>query len=405
MEALGRSVIDAVDTEAPGSELSVFDDGWGVRHDTAARYGGIRLEHVGVRQSRRWHRPESWAQIRVAQAFGGLRNPAAMRLATADAVLDISGGDSFTDMYGPKRFRHISAPKQAALRARRPLVLLPQTYGPFSAGESRQTAARFVRSAALAYARDTESYHRLLELGGEYSSHLRDGVDVAFALRARRPNSGPADAIDAASEEVLAGVNVSGLLCGPTAASRFGLAGDYLATMTELVQRLVNADAMVMLVPHVHVNSAGESDIVAIDLLRRALPASTRSRTLVAPPDWDAAQLKWAISRCAWLAGSRMHATIAALSSGVPAAAYAYSDKTLGVFQTCGSGDQVVDARTATGSVAVMAMMHSFEGRDRTALVLSARVAAVVDRARGQLTEILAAVASWRGQDTWSART
>ncbi len=41
-----------------------------------------------------------------------------------------------------------------------------------------------------------------------------------------------------------------------------------------------------------------------------------------------------------------MHSTIAALSRGVPTAAIAYSDKTKGVFETCGQGDEVFDPRT-----------------------------------------------------------
>ena len=147
VEALGRSVIDGVHREVPGSHVAVLDDGWGVRRDTSARYAGSRVEHVGVRLSRRWHRPESWAQVRVAQATAPRLNGVARRFGEADAVLDLSAGDSFTDLYGMRRLMTVTAPKESALRAGRPLVLLPQTYGPFASAEARRLAERIVRSA------------------------------------------------------------------------------------------------------------------------------------------------------------------------------------------------------------------------------------------------------------------
>lgn len=391
VEALGRSVADAVAREAPSSRLTILDDGWGVRSDTTGRYPGIDLEFAGVRLSRRWHRPESWAQIRLAQSLGTRLNPVAARLAAADAVFDLSAGDSFTDLYGPVRLRSVLLPKQAALRARRPLILLPQTYGPFNTSEGRRQAEQIVRSADLAYARDPRSYQRLLELAGVDVDlgKVRSGVDVAFALEPRRPPSEVADAVTGLDRPA-AGVNVSGLLLGEPSRERFGLIGDYLRTMTQLVQELIALGAHVVLVPHVHVpGGEGESDIAAISSLRERLSATERSRTTVLPTSLDAAEAKWCISQLDWFVGSRMHATIAALSTRTPAVGYAYSDKAQGVFDTCGASDQVIDARTSTGQEAVRFMADAFLARDETRLTISEQASATVDASRKQLREIL----------------
>lgn len=400
VEALGRSVLDVIDAVAPGGQVTAFDDGWGVRPDTSGRYPSTTVEFAGVRTSRRWHRPESWARIRVAQAFGGRGNPVATRIARADAVADISGGDSFTDLYGPVRLNSVAAPKLAAVRAGRPLVLLPQTYGPFDTPEGQVLAQRLIRSASLAYARDPHSYQRLLELAGPGAdtSRLRDGVDVAFALRPRRPAAHVADVVEAwAADEVVAGVNVSGLLRDAAGRERFGLAGDYVATMTELVRALIAAGARVLLVPHVQVpGGQGESDIAAIEQVLGELTPAERERAAVVPPELDAAELKWCIARCDWFAGSRMHATIGALSSRVPAFGYAYSLKTLGVFETCGMGAQVADAREVAGPAAVEAMTASFHARSTSRDLLAETVPGVVDRARGQLADIVHDVLGWR---------
>lgn len=399
VEALARSVIGGIARQDPDAVLGVLDDGWGVRRLPAPLVDGVDGELVGVRWSRRWHRPESWAQIRLAQSLGLRGNPVADRFARADAVLDISGGDSFTDLYGPARLAAVSAPKWAALRVGRPLVLLPQTYGPFRTDRGRRLAERIVRSATLAYTRDPWSHDRLLELAGPQADgeRLRRGVDVAFALEPRIPEDEVVDGLALVADELTVGVNVSGLLRDGPAAERFGLAGDYVATMTQQVRELLAAGARVLLVPHVHAaEGGGESDLAALTLIRDRLTEPERARTEIVPAHLGAAELKWCIAQLDWFVGSRMHATIAALSTGTPVAAYAYSDKTQGVFDTCGVGEHVVDARRTAGPAAVAAMMASFHDRQDMGAVLLDRVPGVVEQAREQLSEVVIAVGRWR---------
>src|SRR5699024_10972341 len=153
------------------------------------------------------------------------------------------------------------------LRAGRPLVLLPQTFGPFTTAEARRRAERIVRASALAYSRDAWSHEQLLRLAGPSADHrlLREGVDVAFGLVPRPPRPSVVEQLDNLVGELVVGVNVSGLLRTPQDWQRFGLAGDYLATMTELVRSLVAAGAVVVLVPHVHGEGVEESDTAAIE--------------------------------------------------------------------------------------------------------------------------------------------
>ena len=400
VEALGRSVMDSVERDCTGSQLTVLDDGWGVRRSDDPRYAQTRLEYVGVRLSRRWHRPESWIQVRAAQALGARFNAVARRFAAADAILDLSAGDSFTDLYGPARLAAISAPKQAALRAGRPLVLLPQTFGPFTSPAGRRIAERLVRSASLAYARDSWSFDRLLELAGPDAdrSRLRSGVDVAFALEPRRPEPVVSDQVDALRVDLTAGVNVSGLLHDPAGHERFGLAGSYLETMELLIRGLIREGAHVLFLPHVHTaDGRGESDARAIAALRDRLSSSERARTTVLPPQLDASALKWCISTLDWFVGSRMHSTIAALSTMTPTAAYAYSDKTLGVFQSCGMGDLVVDARTSSGQDAADFLLEAFRERAVTRAAMTTRTGATIEHSRQQLRDIFDTVKQWHG--------
>ena len=68
--------------------------------------------------------------------------PLIAALRRADLVSDIGGGDSFTDLYGPRRAIVLSFVKLLALLLGRPLILSPQTIGPFNRRWARWLATR-----------------------------------------------------------------------------------------------------------------------------------------------------------------------------------------------------------------------------------------------------------------------
>jgi hypothetical protein len=71
-----------------------------------------------------------------------------------DIMLDISGGDSFTDIYASKRFAYISSTKILTILAGTPLVLSPQTICPFSRQPHSAIAAWICRHASAVFVRD-----------------------------------------------------------------------------------------------------------------------------------------------------------------------------------------------------------------------------------------------------------
>lgn len=397
VQALYGAIVAALARHAPGSTVSVFDNGWGVREVPHDR-GDLLLEHCGVRRSRRWHRPESWVNVRASVFIGGLGNPIATRLRASDAIMDISGGDSFSDIYGVQRFHATAAPKRAAVALRCPLVLLPQTYGPFRSPRIRATASRLVRAATLAYSRDEASHEQLLDLLGadaDVGRH-RLGVDMAFALERRDPGPRlPADIRTELLPDVSpcprVGINVSGLIFNdPTARDRFGLTLNYGMTVRRLVTWLARQDCHVFLVPHVAPRSTCESnthddDVRACRNIEANLPPRDRGKVMVVPSGLDADEIKWVIGRMDWFCGTRMHSTIAGLSSAVPTVAIAYSMKTRGVFDSCGQGDEVIEARQVGDDECLRRVQDSWERRDLVRASLATRVAAVRRQASDQM--------------------
>ncbi len=99
--------------------------------------------------------------------------------------------------------------------------------------------------------------------------------------------------------------------------------------------------------------------------------------------------MKGLIACVDWFCGTRMHATIAGLSSGVPTAAVAYSIKTKGVFESCDQGHRVVTTDTPTTD-AIDLLAAAWADRDRTAAELATgRRPETVRAARAQLDRLL----------------
>ena len=396
--ALHHAALSTIARLRPDTAITVFDSGWGIRKATLS-IGGSPFEYTlsGMRLSRRLHRRESIWNVRLSAKAGGLSNPTARALRAADGVLDVSGGDSFSDLYGRRRFRAITMPKLLALDRRIPLILLPQTYGPFSTPATEQVARRIVQGASMAWARDPASYEKLVELAGEAfdpERHLQ-GVDMAFALEAQPPHGRlppPLGSWVATNRTFpLAGLNVSGLIFNDAeSAKRYGFRLDYHQLVRTLIRQLLRErDVRVMLVPHVSGGATHEDDARACQQLLGELPQDVQSRVAIAPGRLSPNEAKWLISRVDWFCGTRMHSTIAALSSGVPTAALAYSLKTKGVFQTCQQEDSVADSRYMTEDEALATILQSWERRSLTQARLPALIAEVQQQATLQMASIL----------------
>ena len=396
VSALMHATLAGIVRAAPEADVTVFDNGWGVRAATTRAAGReLCYRRIGARLSRRYHRRESFANMRFSARLGGLGNPGVRHLQAADEVWDVSGGDSFADLYGARHLRSILAPKRLALALGKPLVLLPQTYGPFRTPSVRDAARRVVLAARTAWSRDERGHDALHELlGPEFDeARHRSGVDLAFALETHAPAQPLPDRIAtwfAEERAPLVGLNVSGLLWNDaTAAERYGLSVDYRELMTSLVRRfLEESEANVLLIPHViPTENHGESDVVAGEALAARFEAAERVARL--PAGYDQSETKHVLAGLDWFAGARMHATIGALSSLVPTCGHAYSLKMQGVFETCGLGSGVVDLRTDDTARALEGTWASWEGRAEGSVTLAEYVPAVRERASWQLEEIL----------------
>lgn len=298
------------------------------------------------------------------------------KLETAFVVGDVRGGDSFSDIYGLRRFLLASLPVFSVICVKGSVLLLPQTYGPFNSSLARWVARWIIRHANTIVARDKES-QRIAQSLARSNQRVELCPDVAFSLYVA-----PMDCVVFDSGVTAQpvprnsiGLNVNGLMFngGYTKANMFGLQLHYPNFLTQLATQLLGVhDGPLLLVPHTIAPSGDvESDNEACRLLKESLPPELQKRVLIVTGDYDAHQLKGIIGHCGFFVGSRMHSCIAALSQGVPCVGVAYSMKFRGVFETVGMADWVVDGCTAGTDDAVRAVVARYEQRGSVANELS----------------------------------
>jgi len=305
-------------------------------------------------------------------------------VARADLAIDIGAGDSFADIYGAPRLRRIFAMKFLTHLARTPLVVAPQTIGPFTRGWSRRLARWSLGRSALVATRDARSTAALAGLG--YRGPVIEASDVALRLPFDPPPPRPPG-------PPRVGINVSGLLMagGYTGRNELGLALDYPALMRALIGDFLDRGAEVHLVAHVIVRSGPmlrEDDLRACTALAAEFPDARLAPAFASP-----SEAKSWIAGCDFFLGARMHACIAAFSAGVPVVPMAYSRKFEGLFGSLGY-DRTVDCTAADAATIRAAIAAAWEARE----TLRAEAAAALARGLARLAAYEEALAALMGR-------
>jgi len=306
-----------------------------------------------------------------------------------DCLLDIGAGDSFTDIYSDRRFAFLWLTKVLAAARRKPLVFSPQTIGPFTKPLHRRLAAFALRRAASVVARDQMSFDAIHTLAPAVRRRL--AVDVAFAL----PYVDQSGLRGGARTRV--GVNVSGMLFNEAEAGRnhYGLQVDYAQLMRRFLQDLtVRPDIEVHLITHVtEAEGSWDDDAAVADRLAAEFPQVIRAANFAGPME-----AKSYISGLDFLVAGRMHACIAAFSSGVPVVPVSYSRKFSGLFGLL-DYPWMVPATGLNTDEALDFLKARLEGRNELAADVAkgmAKVETLLDGYRDELRRLFEGVSGQR---------
>ena len=182
---------------------------------------------------------KDWVKERMLRY--SFRNPSSVRMVSkeisrCDIVIDFTEGDSFSDIYGLKRFVLTSYFKRVSIKKAKYFVMGPQTYGPFKSRSVKFAARHLILSADRVYVRDRKSADLVKDM---CAVNAMTTTDVAFAL--------PIGKCDISRDDrPRFGLNVSGLLWtgGYTESNQFGLSADGVVGEKTWAQIVRIADAL-----------------------------------------------------------------------------------------------------------------------------------------------------------------
>ena len=303
-EALTYSFINML-KDCFGNDLTIVNYSYGGLGAFPKQYPEIKFE---IRRPK-IKDPLDWKKIKK-------------EMSTLDMIFDVTFGDGFSDIYGKMWNVTTDMLKELAIRSGKPLILLPQTYGPYKSPFLRMWAEHIVNKSYAAYSRDTAS---AAEMNSKCGGKVKVLTDMAFAL----PYDRGLYQIDDTKTNI--GINVSALLWDSDYAkdNKFHLMVDYRSYISSLIKNLLGDDTYAIhLIPHVIAKkdyNAAENDVRPCAELKKEF--LNDERVVCAPAFENPIEAKSYIANMDVFIGARMHATIGALSAGVATIPFAYSKK------------------------------------------------------------------------------
>ena len=254
-------------------------------------------------------------------------------------VAAINGGDGFSDIYGKKLWESRLREIKFAMKSKAPLILLPQTIGPFKDPQILAEAKRIMEYADNVYVRDTQYANELDEIGIRYE--LTN--DLSAYMKPEPWN------IDIKPDSI--GINVSGLAYSNNFRDLAGQFAAYPELMTKLVQHFQKKGKTIYLIPHAYGYNNPEwdnDDMISSREFYKSLEDKTN--VILIDKDLISPQVKYVISKMSFFIGTRMHANFAAIFTKVPVFGLAYSFKFQGAFENNGIYNRTVMINNITSA-------------------------------------------------------
>lgn len=276
----------------------------------------------------------------------------------SDFIFDIGQGDSFADIYGPKRFEQIDRIHKVARLLSKPYCLLPQTIGPFKDPILKNRANKSMQNSSLVMTRDRQSLEYVRQ-NVPQQKQVDEYIDVAFFMPYKKKSFD--------KNYIHVGLNISALLWngGYTQNNQFELNVNYQELITQIIDFFLSQDKVKLhLIPHV---VSSEREMIENDYAvsfklceKYNNPNLILSEFFLGP-----IEAKNYISGMDFFMGARMHSTIAAFSTEVPVIPMAYSRKFNGLFNDTLNYPHVADMRTETDSTILQLIQQAYANRNQ----------------------------------------
>ncbi|MFF7634661.1 polysaccharide pyruvyl transferase family protein [Kitasatospora sp. NPDC008050] len=305
-------------------------------------------------------------------------------VAAADLVVSMGGGyfNARPGLDGYQNVFYVVLPLLLALRQGVPVVLAPQSFGPFPAPAQRRLAAYVVRRAALALAREDVSVDILAECGVR-GTPVRRAVDSGFAF-APPPQGDWRARLGVGPDVPLVGVTARQWLAADQQE-------DYERALATTIDAVRATGAQVVLIPQVTTDYLGDDDRI----VERRIAGYCATPPLRVDERVDYRELKGLYAECAYVLGTRFHSVIFALTSGVPCIAIEYEHKTRGIMRDLGLESWVLPIAEVSAASLGTLVERLRTGREEYLRTLAERLPGYVARAE-ELPELLRAATARR---------
>jgi polysaccharide pyruvyl transferase WcaK-like protein len=266
--------------------------------------------------------------FRFWQMFPAMKVNAALDRATALLAL---GGDNLSYDYGFLATLLFLSPFHAAVRKGVPSVIWGASIGPFSKRPRwERRFAHILRRVDLITVRESITQSYLDELG--VRDNVRRVTDPAFLL--------PTDPVELPDEiEQVLQAGAIGLNLAPLMTRYNRLSSQaWTQKALELLKAVRGVSTRpIILIPHVMMSPytfPDNDDYQFMQSLLHAMAPNEREGIFLYDARCHSSkQIKWLVSQLRLFIGSRLHATVAALSSCVPTFCIGYSIKSRGIFR------------------------------------------------------------------------
>lgn len=251
-----------------------------------------------------------FSKIRIRLNFL-LRDKVLRIYADSDIVLSASG-ISFIDNYGLIPIYHFSKYLQLALFSGTKVIKFTQSIGPFESRYNKLVARLVLPNLKWIFARGRHSLVNLKSIG--IQQNVVQLPDIAFLLEAH-PIEAFASFRESNIDKTIVGISPN-WVCMEMDKKNL-----YTAVLIEICRFILRQDVRfhLWLIPHtIEIKSAGIGDDLSICRTIRNDLNRPDNVTIIDSLNHSPEQTKYLISLCDFFVGSRFHALVAAVSSGVP---------------------------------------------------------------------------------------
>lgn len=250
----------------------------------------------------------------------------------SDLIIDISG-DAFGDYYHLLNMLSIGWRQLLILLFKKPLVLFPQSMGPFTNFTSKLIAKMVLNYSKIILIREKISLVYIKKFINR-SNNIFFCLDAAFYLKISTEKT----IYDNFFEKDMRDFPIIGI-----AASQLISSEKYIKIFSNFSNHLINIyNHNIVLIPHVidTIKNINDDRIVLKKIYQNI---DNKEKCLLIERDLDAPVLKNLIGKCDIFIGSRMHSNIASISSNVPTIAISYSHKYSAIMNLFEQGEYVLN--------------------------------------------------------------